>query len=329
VNKFVLSGLLGLGLALCATDAGAATVLRLTSQMPAKHHVGQNLLAFKEIVERESKGELKIEIYPASQLYKDEETPQAVSTGAVDMGSVSLAQFAGTVPATDVFYVPFLLDTQERVRAATAPGSPIRSALDDAILKTGSRVLWWQAFGGSILLSKGFEVRNPEDLKGKKVRVFGKTLGRFVEAVGGAPTMLSGSEQFIAYQRGTVDAGMTGITTVPARKLYQVMDTMTVTNNADVEFVVIVNEKAWQGLSPALREIVTNAGRKVEADLRTEMEKLEADALVETKAKMKVIELTDAERARWRAATQPVIAEFSEWAGPLGATLVKEAQALN
>lgn len=327
MNKFVLSGLLGLGLALGAVEADAAT-LRLTSQMPAKHHVGQNLLAFKEIVERESKGELKIEIYPASQLYKDEETPQAVSTGAVDMGSVSLAQFAGTVPATDVFYVPFLFDTQERVRAATAPGSPIRSALDDAILKTGSRVLWWQAFGGSILLSKGFEVRNPEDLKGKKVRVFGKTLGRFVEAVGGAPTMLSGSEQFIAYQRGTVDAGMTGITTVPARKLYQVMDTMTVTNNADVEFVVIVNEKAWQGLTPAQREIVTNAGRKVEADLRTEMEKLEADALVETKTKMKVIELTDAERARWRAATKPVIAEFVQWAGPLGEKLITEAQAL-
>ena len=328
MNKFVLSGLLGLGLALGAFEADAATVLRLTSQMPAKHHVGQNLLAFKEIVERESKGELKIEIYPASQLYKDEETPQAVSTGAVDMGSVSLAQFAGTVPATDVFYVPFLLDTQERVRAATAPGSPIRSALDDAILKTGSRVLWWQAFGGSILLSKGFEVRNPEDLKGKKVRVFGKTLGHFVEAVGGAPTMLSGSEQFIAYQRGTVDAGMTGITTVPARKLYQVMDTMTVTNNADVEFVVIVNEKAWQGLTAAQREIVAAAGRKVEADLRTEMEKLEADALVETKTKMKVIELTDAERARWREATKPVIADFIQWSGPLGEKLVKEAQAL-
>ena len=118
-------------------------------------------------------------------------------------------------------------------------------------------MLWWQAFGGSILITKGFEVRNPDDLKGKKVRVFGKTLGRFIEAVGGAPTMLSGSEQFIAYQRGTVDAGMTGITTVPARKLYQVTDTMTVTNNADVEFIVIVNEKVWQGLTDQQRAIVT------------------------------------------------------------------------
>lgn len=326
MRKWMLAGLTALALA--TGPAEAATVLRLTSQMPARHHVGQNLETFKTIVERESKGEIKVEIYPASQLYKDEETPQAVSSGAVDMGSVSLSQFAGTIPAVDVFLVPFLFDTNERVRAATAPGSPIRDALDDAILKTGSRVLWWQAFGGSILITKGFEVRNPEDLKGKKVRVFGKTLGRFIEAVGGAPTMLSGSEQFIAYQRGTVDAGMTGITTVPARKLYQVTDHMTVTNNADVEFLVIVNDKVWQGLTEPQRKIVTDAARKVEADLREEMEKLEADALVETKKHMKVIELSEAERAKWRAATEPVIAEFVQWAGPLGAKLIEDARKL-
>ena len=48
-------------------------------------------------------------------------------------------------------------------------------------------------------------------MKGKKVRVFGKTLGQFVEATGGAPTLISGSEQYLAYQRGTVDVGMTGV----------------------------------------------------------------------------------------------------------------------
>ncbi|MBN2751115.1 MAG: TRAP transporter substrate-binding protein DctP [Rhodospirillaceae bacterium] len=328
MKKLMIAALAGLGLVLPSGFADAATVLRLTSQMPAKHHIGQNLLAFKKEVESVSKGDLKIEIYPASQLYKDAETPQAVSSGAVDMGSVSLAQFAGTDPAADVFYVPFLFDTEARVRAATAPGSPIRTALDAVILKTGTRVLWWQAFGGSILLSKGEAIQKPEDMKGKKVRVFGRTLGNFIEAVGGAPTMLSGSEQFLAYQRGTVDAGMTGITTVPARKLYQVMDAMTVTNNADVEFIVIVNEKVWQSLSDQQRAIIETAGRRVETALRDEVSRIEADALKVTKTKMKVVELTAAERAAWRSATKPVIAQYVEWTGPLGQKLIDEAHKL-
>ena len=43
---------------------------------------------------------------------------------------------------------------------------------------------------------------------------------------------------------------------------------------------------------------------------------------------MKVIELSEAERAKWRAATEPVIAEFVQWAGPLGAKLIEDARKL-
>ena len=328
MKKFLLTCLAVSVVALPGLPVRAATVLRLTAQMPTKHHTTVNLNAFKAQVEKESQGRIKVEVYPASQLYKDSEIPQAVSTGAIEMGSVSLSQFSGTVPAVDVFAVPFLLDTESRVRAATSPDSPIRKTLDAAILKTGSRVLWWQAFGGTILLVKGHEIRLPPDMKGKKVRVFGKTLGRFVEAVGGVPTIVPGSEQFIAYQRGTVDAGMTGITTTISRKLYQVTDSMTVTNNADVEFLVIINEKLWQSLPAADRAIVENAARKVEKDLRDEVSRIEGNALAQCKSKMKVIELTPEERAQWRAASKPVISEFIQWTGPMGKTMIDEAEAL-
>ena len=71
----------------------------------------------------------------------------------------------------------------------------------------------------------------------------GKTLGAFVKASGGAASLISGSEQYLAYQRNTVDAGMTGVSGVKSRKLYQVMDTLTVTNHGDIEFVVVANDK--------------------------------------------------------------------------------------
>jgi C4-dicarboxylate-binding protein DctP len=169
--------------ALAAAPADAAKTLRLTLQLPLKHHLGQNVQAFKEEVERETNGAIKIEIYPSAQLYKDKEVPQAVGSGSIELGVVSLAQYAGTIPAVDIFYVPFMFSTVEQVRKATAPGSPVRQPIDEAILKTGARVLWWQAFGGTIILSKGAPIRLPEDMKGKKVRVFGKLLGEFVKAV--------------------------------------------------------------------------------------------------------------------------------------------------
>ena len=69
----------------------AETTLRISLQLPLKHHLGQNLLQFKEQVETASKGDLKIEIYPSAQLYKDKEVPSAVASGAIEMRVASLA----------------------------------------------------------------------------------------------------------------------------------------------------------------------------------------------------------------------------------------------
>lgn len=317
-----------LAVILAAPAVQAEKVLRVTLQLPLTHHLGQNLTDFKTEVERETKGEIKIEIYPAAQLYKDSEVPKAVASGSIEMGVASLTRFAGTIPAVDIFYVPFLFPNSELVAKATAPGSPIRGPLDEEMLKTGTRPLWWQAFGGAIILSKGSPIRTPADMKGKKVRVFGKTLGEFVKVVGGAPVLLAGSEQFLAYQRGTVDAGMTGLTTIPSRKLYQVMDHVSVTNHADVEFIVLINEKVWQGLAEPQRQVMSKAARRVEKELRAKMDTIEADSLKFAREKMKVVDLTPADLEQWRKATAPVIEAYIKEAGPLGAQLIDAARKL-
>lgn len=308
--------------------AHAEKTLRITLQLPLKHHLGQNLVAFKDEVERETKGSVKIEIYPSAQLYKDAEVPQAVSSGAVDMGVASLTRFAGTVPAVDIFYVPFSFPSWDQVTKATTQGSPVRGPIDDAILKTGARVLWWQAYGGAILLSKGDPIVTPEDMKNKKVRVFGKTLGEFVKSVGGAPALISGSEQFLAYQRGTVDAGMTGVTAVDARKLYQVMDYLTVTNHADIEFIVLINEKVWQGLSDSERAVIEKAAQRVEKDLREKMGGLEAAAFEAVKDKIEIIKLTPEQLKVWQESTGSVVDAYIENSGDLGKQLVEAAKKL-
>lgn len=328
MKKLCMSLLVAVSIVALTSSAYASKTLRISLQLPLKHHLGQNLLNFQKEVERESNGDLKIEIYPSAQLYKDKEVPQAVASGAIEMGVASLTRFAGTVPAVDIFYVPFMFDSPEKVVKATAPNSSIRKSLDAAILKTGTRVLWWQAYGSSILLTKKDIIKTPADMKGKKVRVFGKTLGDTVVTVGGAPTMMSGSKQFLAYQRGTVDAGMTGITAVKSRKLYEVMDHMTLTYNADIEFIVIVNEGMWQSLTEQERAIITKAGLRVEKELRQKMGTIEQDTLQYVSDKINVVDLTDAERNDWRKATAPVVNGYVERSGDLGQKLVEEAAKL-
>ncbi|UCE32005.1 MAG: TRAP transporter substrate-binding protein DctP, partial [Burkholderiales bacterium] len=153
-------------LAAAPLAASAKTTLRISLQLPLKSHLGQNLVLFKEKVEKASNGEIEVQIFDSAQLYKDNEVPKAVGSGAIEMGVASLTRYVGDIPAVDVFYMPFLFPSDALVRKAVAPGSPVRQPLDEAILGTGSRVLWWQAYGGAIMLSKGAAVRTPADLQG-------------------------------------------------------------------------------------------------------------------------------------------------------------------
>ena len=315
-----------LGLTLVAGPVQAADKMRISLQLPLKSHLGQNLRVFEKEVEARTKGAIDVEIYDSAQLYKDKEVPAAVGSGAIEAGVASLTRYVGDAPVVDVFYMPFLLNSEAKVRAAVAEGSVIRTTIEKEVAKTGGEILYWQAYGGAVLLSKGGPIRTPADMKGKKARVFGKTLGDFVTAAGGAPTLISGSEQYLAYQRGTVDIGMTGVSGVKSRKLWEVMDTITVTNHADIEFVVVVNTKWWNGLSKATQGHIRAAAKVAQESVRDAMTQIEADAYAAAKANgMKVVKLSDKELDAWKAVSKPVYDSYLKATGDLGKKILDAA----
>ena len=82
---FIFVGFLGL-----ASNSFAADVtMRISIQLPMKSHLGQNLLLFKNDVEKKSNGEIEVQIYDSAQLYKDKEVPAAVGSGSIESGVAS------------------------------------------------------------------------------------------------------------------------------------------------------------------------------------------------------------------------------------------------
>ncbi len=324
--KYALAGTMLLGSAIVAQ---AQTTIRVTLQLPITHSLGQNWLAFKKIIEKESGGDLKLELFPSAQLYKDKQVPEAVGSGAIEAGSAFLGRFAGSVPAVEIVNLPFFFRDEAQLRAAAANGSPMRNILDAAVVKeTGAKVLWWQAFGRNVYLNKGKPIRVPADLKGKKVRTYGKVLGWTVEALGGAPTLMSGSKQFLAYQQGAVDVGMTGASAVKSRKLYEVMDNMTLSYDSAIEFVAVMNNDFFNSLSKKNQDIITKAAAIVEKQLRDQVYGGEAAVVKEVSDKINVVRLTKEERAKWVAATKSVIDKFAAERGEVAVQAIKAANGL-
>ncbi|WP_331775692.1 TRAP transporter substrate-binding protein [Sulfurospirillum sp. 1612] len=320
--------LLALGLVLAvASTSYASKTIRVTLQLPISHPLGENWLEFKKLVEKNSNGDLKVLIFPSAQLYKDKQVPEAVGSGAIEAGTAFLGRFTGSVPAVDVVGLPFFFKDSKSLRKAVKSGSHMRTILDKAILKeTGAKILWWQAYGHNVYLNNGKPIRVPDDLKGKKVRTYGKILSWTAEAAGGYPTIMSGSKQFLAYQQHAVDVGMTGLSAVGSRKLYEVMKNMTVSNDSIIEFVAIMNDKFFESLTPKEKKIILDAAAIVEKHLRDKIYSSEDKMVEDLKSKMNVIELTPAERKAWQKIAKPVMQRFIKATGSMGEEVIKAAR---
>ncbi|MGC9420731.1 MAG: TRAP transporter substrate-binding protein DctP, partial [Rhodovulum sp.] len=109
--------------------------------------------------------------------------------------------------------------------------------------------------------------------------------------------------------------------------LWEVMDTITVTNNADIEFIVVVNTDFWNGLPEEHREIIAAAAKMAEDTVRDEMSNIEATAFAEAEQNgMTIYTPTTEEMTAWKAASQPVYDAFIERTGDTGRAMLEAAQ---
>jgi C4-dicarboxylate-binding protein DctP len=286
--------------------------LRVTLQLPMTNHLGVNLAQFKAQVEKRSGGTIQIEIFDNSRLYRDDQALDAVASGAIEMGSIGISQFARRVPALNLFGQPFLFNFEALVRAATDPDGEVRKVLDKAVFdETGVRVLWFQSYGPTVFLSKGRHAKVPAGIQGQKVRAIAENHAKFFTLCGGIPVVVSASKQYEAIKDGTVDMLVTGITGVESRQLWKLLDTVTRTEHAVLEFLVVINERIWRSLSDDHRAIILATGREVERELRQAMAEVEEKAYAFARSKgMKIHEPTPNEVAEWRACSAQMIDEY-------------------
>jgi C4-dicarboxylate-binding protein DctP len=303
------AGLSGLAL----TAEAQQTRLRVTLQLPITDALlGKSLARFKEDVEKRSEGVIAIEVFDKGKLFTDNQTVGAVESGAIEMGVAGLNQFAKRIGGLDIMEQPFLFNFEALVRATADTESPIRKLIDQAILQAvGVRVLSWQSVGNQIFISKGKTTADPHQIQGHKIRVFSPTHAEFVKHCGGTPVMVGANKTPEAFAKGEIDMATGASSLIANRQLWTVMDTITRTLHAPIEFFLIVNEKVWQSLPEAHRTIILEAARAEERQSRENVAKIETGLYTEFERKgMTVHDLTPDQVADWRACSASIVESY-------------------
>src|SRR5213596_979980 len=81
---------------------------------------GKGAEYFKKLAEERTKGRVKVEVYPNSQLYKDGEEMEALQLGSVHLLAPSLAKFGPLgVREFEVFDLPYIFDDYSELHKVT------------------------------------------------------------------------------------------------------------------------------------------------------------------------------------------------------------------
>ncbi|MES3021009.1 MAG: TRAP transporter substrate-binding protein [Pseudomonadota bacterium] len=307
--------------------AQAPIVIKFSHVVAVDTPKGQAAERFKMMAEKLSKGRVKVEVFPNSQLYKDKEELEALQLGAVQMLAPSLAKFGPLgVKEFEAFDLPYMFPNKAALYRVTE--GPIGKGLLDKLQPKGiTGLAYWD--NGFKVMSANKALRSPNDFKGVKMRIqSSKVLDAQMRALGANPQMLAFSEVYMALQNGVVDGTENPPSNMYTQKMHEVQKHVTMSNHGYLGYAVIVNKKFWDGLP---------------ADVRTSLEAAMADATTYEKAiaqrdndlamaaikkagKTAVYELSAKEQADWRKALLPVHKEMEGRIGKeLIAAMAKEA----
>jgi C4-dicarboxylate-binding protein DctP len=299
------------------------TTLRLSLPISIDSPIGQNIRDFGREVEARTRGAVRIEFQGTDRRYEENEVVSAVASGAIQIGATTLNQFAYDVPLAGAFLQPFLFNFDALVQAATKRESEIRALIEEEILYwTNARVLWWQPYGSSVIFSRKIPATNPTAIAGRAVGTPDDQMKELIRICGGKPYLIAPSDLFSELQKGTIQAAATDIMNVAERELWRVADTITNLRHAPSLFVVVINEKAWQGLAPEHQAILSELAQDAQKRMWERFAAIKAEAYAFAVQKgMKVIELPADDVAAWRACSSSLLEAYMERTGEAGPKL--------
>ena len=282
---------------------------------------GKGAEKFKQLAEERTKGRVKVEVYPNSQLYKDKEEVEALQLGAVQMLAPSLAKFGPLgVREFEVFDLPYLFDSYEDLNKIT--NGPVGQSLLKKLDSKGILGLaYWD--NGFKVMSANKAIRMPEDYKGLKMRIqSSKVLDGQMRALGGIPQVMAFSEVYQALQTGVVDGTENPPSNLYTQKMFEVQKYVAMTNHGYLGYAVIVNKKFWEGLPPDVRTTLEGAMKDATAYANDIAKKENDDAMAAVKAsgKSEILTLTPEQKKAMKKALVPVHKEFE---GRIGKDLIQ------
>jgi tripartite ATP-independent transporter DctP family solute receptor len=223
----------------------------------------ESLWAAEEIKKR-TDGRYTVDVYPASQLGKESDINQGLTLGTVDI-IISGSSFAAReYKPIGVTYFPFIFRDADHLLAYAK--SDIYKQLTQGYEEASGHHIVATTYYGTRHTTSNRPIEKCADMAGLKIRVPDVPAYLAMPRACGANTApIAFAEVYLALQNGTVEAQENPLTTIEAKKFFEVQKHIILTGHIVDHLNTIVSQTRWSQLSDEDKAIFTEVMQEAAA----------------------------------------------------------------
>ncbi|WP_419187271.1 sialic acid TRAP transporter substrate-binding protein SiaP [Caldimonas tepidiphila] len=217
-----------------------------------------------EEIKKRSNGKYHIDVYPASQLGKENDINQGLTLGTVDM-IISGSSFAAkSFPRIGVTYYPYTFRSVDHLLAYTK--SDIYKELTAGYEQKSGHQILATTYYGTRHTTSNRPIAKCADMKGLKIRV--PDVPAYLampRACGANTTPIAFAEVYLALQNGTVEAQENPLPTIEAKKFFEVQKHIVLTGHIVDHLNTVISGALWKKLPEADRKLFAEVAQEAAA----------------------------------------------------------------
>lgn len=249
----------------------------------------------------------EVQVFGSSQLGTDTELLQKLKLGQVHFALPSTVM-SSVDPTFGVFEMPYIIKSRDHMKRVE--DAVLESKLQPAAQAKGYRIIGVWENGFRHITNNVRPIDKPEDLKGVKLRTpKGEWRVKMFKAYGANPSPMAFSEVFTALQTGVMDGQENPYTQIWSAKFQEVQKYLSVTGHVYTPAYALVSERHYAELPDDVRSVLDRCGKETQAFVYDTAAQMETDLL--DKLKAGGIEVNEADKEAFIAASQPVYKEFA------------------
>ena len=235
-------------------------------------------------IKKRTNGKFDIQVFPASTLGKETDINQGLTLGTVDMIISGPSFAARSYPRIGIAYYPFIFRDGDHLIAYSK--SPVFAEMVEEFRnKTGIQITAYTYYGARHTTSNR-PFTDCAGMKGLKIRV--PDVPAYMatpKACGANPTPIAFAEVYLALQNGTVEAQENPLTTIEAKKFYEVQKAIMLTGHIVDGLTTEIAPHIWSKLTDDEKKIFTEVTREAAQRATDKIKKREAELVDEFKKK--------------------------------------------